>query len=311
MLDSLLKIMKHMNQYNALIKKRGQINMQTIKLNNGLEMPQLGFGVFQITDLKQCENAVVDAINSGYRLIDTAAAYQNETAVGAAIKASNVKREDLFVTSKLWVSDANYQKAQQAIETSLTNLKTDYLDMYLLHQPYGDVYGAWKALEEAQKAGKIRAIGVSNFYADQLKNLELGNEIKPVINQIEVNPWYQQNNEVDFAQSEGIAVEAWAPFAEGKHDIFKNEILAEIGQKYHKTTGQVILRWLLQRGIVVIPKTVHLARMKENIAVFDFELSDQEMQTIASLDRNESQFFDHRDPVTIEQIFGSSLEQLK
>lgn len=300
-----------MNQYNALIKKRGQINMQTIKLNNGLEMPQLGFGVFQITDLKQCENAVVDAINSGYRLIDTAAAYQNETAVGAAIKASGFKREDLFVTSKLWVSDANYQKAQQAIETSLTNLKTDYLDMYLLHQPYGDVYGAWKALEEAQKAGKIRAIGVSNFYADQLKNLELGNEIKPVINQIEVNPWYQQNNEVDFAQSEGIAVEAWAPFAEGKHDIFKNEILAKIGQKYHKTTGQVILRWLLQRGIVVIPKTVHLTRMKENIAVFDFELSDQEMQTIASLDRNESQFFDHRDPVTIEQIFGSSLEQLK
>ncbi|CAJ1173872.1 Glyoxal reductase [Companilactobacillus paralimentarius] len=285
--------------------------MQTIKLNNGLEMPQLGFGVFQITDLKQCETAVVDAINAGYRLIDTAAAYQNETAVGNAIKKSSVKREDLFVTSKLWVSDANYQKAQKAIDTSLDNLGTDYLDLYLLHQPYGDVYGAWRALEEAQKAGKIRAIGVSNFYADQLKNLELGNEIKPVINQIEVNPWYQQTNEVNFAQTENIAVEAWAPFAEGKHDIFTNEVLAEIGQKYQKTTGQVILRWLLQRGIVVIPKSVHKNRIEENIDVFDFELSEQEMQTIARLDKKESQFFDHRDPVTIEQIFGSSLNKLK
>lgn len=295
----------------SLIKRRGQLDMQTIKLNNGLEMPQLGFGVFQITDLKQCETAVVDAINAGYRLIDTAAAYQNETAVGNAIKKSSVKREDLFVTSKLWVSDANYQKAQKAIDTSLDNLGTDYLDLYLLHQPYGDVYGAWRALEEAQKAGKIRAIGVSNFYADQLKNLELGNEIKPVINQIEVNPWYQQTNEVNFAQTENIAVEAWAPFAEGKHDIFTNEVLAEIGQKYQKTTGQVILRWLLQRGIVVIPKSVHKNRIEENIDVFDFELSEQEMQTIARLDKKESQFFDHRDPVTIEQIFGSSLNKLK
>lgn len=285
--------------------------MQTIKLNNSIEMPQLGFGVFQITDLKQCEQAVRDAIDVGYRLIDTAAAYQNETAVGSAIKKGGVDRKELFITSKLWVSDASYQKAKAAIDTSLKNLDTDYLDMYLLHQPYGDIYGAWKAMEEAYKAGKIRAIGVSNFYADQLKNLELGNEIKPVINQIEVSPWYQQNDEVEFAQSEDVAVEAWAPFAEGKHDIFFDKTIAAIGQKYNKTNGQVILRWLLQRGIVVIPKSVHRSRMQENMDVFNFELSDQDMQNIATLDKKESQFFDHRDPVTIEQIFGSSLEQLK
>lgn len=285
--------------------------MKTIKLNNGVEMPQLGFGVFQVTDLEQCETAVLEAIKAGYRLIDTAAAYQNETAVGKAIKESSVDRQDLFITSKLWVSDANYERAQKAIDTSLKNLGTDYLDLYLMHQPYGDVAGAWRAMEEAYQAGKIRAIGVSNFYADQLKNLELSNDIKPVINQIEVSPWYQQDTEVKFAQGEDIAVEAWAPFAEGKHDIFTNATIAQIGQKYHKTNGQVILRWLLQRGIVVIPKSVHAQRMAENIAVFDFELTDNDMKMMATLDKKESQFFDHRDPVTIEQIFGSSLEQLK
>ncbi|KRN98856.1 aldo/keto reductase [Companilactobacillus kimchiensis] len=285
--------------------------MQTVKLNNGIEMPQLGFGVFQVTDLKQCEDAVVEAIASGYRLIDTAAAYQNEAAVGRAIKRSGIDRKELFITSKLWVSDASYDRAKKGIETSLNNLGVDYLDLYLLHQPYGDVAGAWRALEEAYKAGKIRAIGVSNFYADQLKNLELSNEIKPVVNQIEVNPWYQQGSEVDFAQSEDIRVEAWAPFAEGKHDIFTNETIAQIAQKYGKSNGQVILRWLLQRGIVVIPKSVHKNRMEENINVFDFELTADEMKTMASLDKRESQFFDHRDPVTIEQIFGSSLAQLK
>lgn len=285
--------------------------MKTIKLNNGIEMPQLGFGVFQITDLKQCEAAVLEAIKTGYRMIDTAAAYQNETAVGKAIKASGVDRHELFITSKLWVSDASYERAQKAIETSLKNLDTDYLDLYLLHQPYGDVIGAWRALEEAYQAGKIRAIGVSNFYANQLKNLELSTDIKPVINQIEVSPWYQQASEVEFAQNEDIAVEAWAPFAEGKHDIFTNETIAQIGQKYHKTNGQVILRWLLQRGIVVIPKSVHAQRIAENIDVFDFELTAEDMKIMATLDKKESQFFDHRDPVTIEQIFGSSLEQLK
>lgn len=274
-------------------------------------MPQLGFGVFQITDLAQCKQAVLDAINSGYRLIDTAAAYQNETAVGEAIKESGVDREDLFITSKLWVSDFTYEKAKQGIDTSLKNLGLDYLDMYLLHQPYGDTIGAWRALEEANKAGKIRAIGVSNFYADQMKDLELSSHIKPVVNQIEVNPWYQQASEVEFNQREDITVEAWAPFAEGKHDIFTNETLKSIGEKYGKSTGQVILRWLLQRGIVVIPKSVHVERMKENIDVFDFSLSADEMSVISGLDKNESQFFDHRDPVTIEQIFGSSLNEMK
>jgi len=285
--------------------------MDTVKLNNGIEMPQLGFGVFQVTDLEQCEQAVVDAIASGYRLIDTAAAYQNESAVGRAIKRSGVDRKELFITSKLWVSDANYERAKKGIETSLNNLGVDYLDLYLLHQPYGDVAGAWRALEEAYKAGKIRAIGVSNFYADQLKNLELSNEIKPVINQIEVSPWYQQDSEVEFNQSEDVRVEAWAPFAEGKHDIFTNETIKEIADKYNKSNGQVILRWLIQRGIVVIPKSVHKNRMEENINVFDFKLTDDDMNVMNSLDKGESQFFDHRDPVTIEQIFGTSLAQLK
>lgn len=285
--------------------------MQTVKLNNGIEMPQLGFGVFQVTDQKECEDAVYNALQAGYRLIDTAAAYQNEEAVGRAIKRSGVDRKDIFLTTKLWVSDANYDRAKKAIDTSLEKLGTDYLDLYLMHQPYGDVAGAWRAMSEAYKAGKIRAIGVSNFYADQLKNLELMSNVKPVINQIEVNPWYQQTSEVNFAQSEDIAVEAWAPFAEGKHDIFTNEAIANIGKKYGKANGQVILRWLLQRGIVVIPKSVHRNRMEENMNVFDFELSDDDMKVMAKLDKRESQFFDHRDPTTIEQIFGSSLAQLK
>lgn len=283
----------------------------SIKLNNGVEMPTLGFGVFQVPDLSQAEKAVSEALETGYRLIDTAAAYQNEAAVGKAIKNSSVNREDVFVTSKLWVSDFSYEGAQRGIDTSLEKLGLDYMDLYLLHQPYGDTMGAWRALQEAYKAGKIRAIGVSNFYADQLKNLELTMPIKPALNQIEVNPWYQQDSEVKFAQGEDIRVEAWAPFAEGKHDIFNNEVLKRIADKYNKTTGQVILRWLLQRGITVIPKSVHQNRMAENIDVFDFELADNDMKKIAQLDKNESQFFDHRDPVTIEQIFGSSLRKVQ
>ena len=285
--------------------------MNFVELNNGLKMPQLGFGVFQIPDLAKCERAVLTALASGYRLIDTAAAYQNEEAVGAAIKKSGIAREELFITSKLWVSDANYERAKRGIETSLNKLGLDYLDLYLLHQPYGDVIGAWKALEEAYHAGKIRAIGVSNFYADQLKNLILTCDVKPAINQIEVNPWYQQKQEIKLNQAEAVQVEAWAPFAEGKHGIFQDETLGQIGQKYGKTNGQVILRWLIQRGIVVIPKSVHQQRMEENFAVFDFALNKDDMEVISKLDRSESQFFDHRDPATIEQIFGSSLAQLK
>ncbi|EPB99853.1 MAG: aldo/keto reductase [Lactobacillus delbrueckii] len=286
-------------------------NVPTVKLNIGVEMPVLGFGVFQVPDLAEAQKAVEEALATGYRLIDTAAAYQNEEAVGKAIKASSVKREDVFVTSKLWVSDFSYKRAKAGIAASLEKLGLDYMDLYLLHQPYGDTMGAWRALEEAQKASKIRAIGVSNFYADQLKNLELTMPVKPALNQIEVNPWYQQEKEVAANQAEDVRVEAWAPFAEGQHGIFTNPLLTEIGAKYGKSAGQVILRWLIQRNITVIPKLVHQKRMAENIAVFDFELTQEEMQSIAGLDRNESQFFDHRDPKTIEQIFGSSLAAVK
>ncbi|MGP4116905.1 aldo/keto reductase [Levilactobacillus zymae] len=282
----------------------------TTTLNNGVTMPQLGFGVFQVPNLAECETAVTAAIQAGYRLIDTATAYQNEAAVGRAIAKSDVPREELFITSKLWVSDFTYERAQKGIDASLQRLGLDYLDLYLLHQPYGDVMGAWHALEEAYHAGKIRAIGVSNFYADQLKNLELTMNVRPVINQVEVNPWYQQPTEVQFNQDENVRVEAWAPFAEGKHGIFTDPTITKIAQAHGKTTGQVILRWLLQRGITVIPKSVHADRMAENLDVFDFELTTAEMSTLAGLDRQESQFFDHRDPVTIEQIFGSSLRQL-
>lgn len=285
--------------------------MQYVTLNDGNKMPQLGFGVFQVPDLKVAEQAVTDALETGYRLIDTAAAYGNEEAVGNAIKNSSVDRDDVFVTSKLWVDHFTYEKAKQGIDDSLTKLGLDYMDLYLLHQPYGDVAGAWRALEEAQKAGKIKSIGVSNFAPDQLMNLELMSDVKPAVNQIEVSPWFQEAGAAKFNQQQNIQTEAWAPFAEGKHDIFTNETIAEIGKKYGKGNGQVILRWLLQRGIVVIPKSVHKTRMAENIDVFDFELSADDMKVMNSLDKNESQFFDHRDPAAIESIFGQSLKALR
>ncbi|CCI84780.1 2,5-diketo-d-gluconic acid reductase [Lactobacillus pasteurii DSM 23907 = CRBIP 24.76] len=285
--------------------------MQYITLNDGKKMPQLGFGVFQVRDLAQAEQAVKDAIEVGYRLFDTAAAYGNEEAVGKAINESGIDRKEFFVTSKLWVDHFTYEKAKEGIEDSLRKLNMDYMDLYLLHQPYGDIAGAWRALEEAQAEGKIKSIGVSNFYPDQLKNLELMSNVKPAVNQIEVSPWYQEELDVNFNQKEGVQVEAWAPFAEGKHDIFTNETIASIGKKYGKANGQVILRWLLQRGIVVIPKSVHKERMAENFNIFDFELSDEDMKLMATLDKNESQFFSHRDPNAIESIFGSSLRALR
>lgn len=285
--------------------------MQYVTLNDGNKMPQLGFGVFQVPDLKVAEQAVTDALDTGYRLIDTAAAYGNEEAVGNAIKKSSVNRDDIFVTSKLWVDHFTYEKAKQGIDDSLTKLGLDYIDLYLLHQPYGDVAGAWRALEEAQQEGKIKSIGVSNFAPDQLMNLELMSNVKPALNQIEVSPWFQEDGAVKFNQQQNIQTEAWAPFAEGKHDIFTNETIANIGKKYGKANGQVILRWLIQRGIVVIPKSVHKTRMAENFDVFDFELSADDMKAMNSLDKNESQFFDHRDPVAIESIFGQSLKALR
>lgn len=285
--------------------------MEYLTLNNGLKMPKLGFGVFQVPDLKECEEAVLNALEAGYRLLDTAAAYGNEEAVGAAIKKSGIPRQEIFLTTKLWVADASYEKAKVAIETSLKKLGTYYIDLYLLHQPYGDVAGAWRAMEEAYQAGQLRALGVSNFYPDQYKNLTLMSQVKPVLNQIEVNPWFQQNSDVAYFQGEDVVVEAWAPYAEGKHDIFTNPTIAQIGQKYGKTNGQVILRWLLQRNIVIIPKSVRRQRMEENFDVFDFSLDQEDMETMANLDKGQSQFFDHRDPAAIEAIFGSSLTALK
>lgn len=286
-------------------------SIPNIKLNDGNEMPQLGFGVFQIPDHDEAVKTVEMALANGYRLIDTAEAYNNQKAVGEGIKNSGVDRSDIFLTTKLWISNFTYEKAKAAIDNDLKELGTDYIDLMLLHQAYGDVYGAWRAMEEAQKEGKIKSLGVSNFWPDQLENLQLGNYVKPAVNQIEINPWFQREPEVKWNQKDEVAVEAWAPFAEGKDGIFTNPVLKEIGEKYGKTTGQVILRWLLQRGIVVIPKSVHDARQKENIDVFDFELSADDMNKIAALDKNQSQFFDHHDPMTIEQIFGSSLAQLK
>lgn len=276
--------------------------MKTIKLNNGVEMPILGFGVFQMNDLNECERAVSDAIETGYRLIDTAASYQNEEAVGNAIKNSGVKREELFITTKLWLEDAGYEKAKAAFEKSMKKLQLDYLDLYLIHQPYSDVYGAWRAMEELYKEGRIKAIGVSNFYVDRIQDFVLHNEIKPMVNQIEMNPFHQQTEAQNLHEELNIQVESWAPFAEGKNDLFKNEILQSIGDKYGKSIAQVVLRWLIQRGIVVIPKTVSKERMVQNFDVFSFELSTEDMEQIKTLDSATSQFFDHRDPAMVKWL---------
>lgn len=293
------------------LKNRRKMMVETFKLNDGNKIPAIGFGVFQIPDHDEAVKAVESAIANGYRLIDTAEAYNNQKAVGDAIKNSDVNRDDIFLTTKLWVSNFTYEKATKSINNDLEELGTDYLDLMLLHQAYGDVAGAWRALEDAQKAGKIKSIGVSNFWPEQMINLQLMSNVRPAVNQIEVNPWFQRESEIKWNQKDGVTVEAWAPFAEGKDGIFTNPVLHEIGEKYGKSNGQVILRWLLQRGIIVIPKSVHDTRQKENIDVFDFELSDDDMKKIAGLDKNVSQFFDHHDPTTIEQIFGSSLKQLR
>jgi 2,5-diketo-D-gluconate reductase A len=275
-----------------------------VTLNNGVTIPILGFGVFQIADLAVCEQSVVDAIEVGYKLIDTAQSYGNEDAVGKAIKRSGVPREELFITTKLWVSDYGEEKAKKAFEASLERLQLDYLDLYLLHQPFGDVHGSWRALEKLHKEGKMKAIGVSNFYPDRVMDLIMANEVVPAVNQIEVNPLYQPYDDQKFLEENKVQAEAWAPFAEGRNNLFQNEILVAIGKKYGKSVGQVVLRWLMQRNIVALAKSTHKERIAENFDVFDFELSHDDMKQIATLDMNESSFFSHRDPEAVKRIMG-------
>ncbi|MBS1682450.1 MAG: aldo/keto reductase [Bacteroidetes bacterium] len=276
--------------------------MKKVTLNNGVEMPILGLGVFQVPDLAECERSVLTAIENGYRLIDTASSYQNETAVGNAIKKSGVPREELFITTKLWIQDAGYENTKKAFEKSLNNLQLDYLDLYLIHQPFGDVYGSWRAMEELYKAGKIKAIGVSNFPTDRMMDLIIHNEIVPAVNQIETHPFNQQIETQKFLQENKVQIQAWASFAEGKNDIFKNEVLTTIGKKYNKSVAQVVLRWLTQRGVVVIPKSVRKERMVENFNVFDFELRTDDMSAIQKLDTKQSLFFDHRNPAMVKSL---------
>lgn len=282
--------------------------MSTITLNNGVEIPVLGFGVFQITDPAESERAVIDAIDVGYRHIDTAASYQNETQVGNAIRASGIARKELFVTTKLWLQDANYEGAKAQFERSLNRLQLDHVDLYLIHQPYGDVHGAWRAMEELQAAGKVRAIGVSNFSTDRLADLIAFNRVKPAVNQVEVNPFNQQLHAVPWMKVKGIQPEAWAPFAEGRNNLFTNPVLTEIGKQYGKSVGQVVLRWLVQRGVVALAKSVRKERMQENIAVLDFELSEADINKITALDTATSSFFSHRDPAIVEWLTARKLD---
>jgi 2,5-diketo-D-gluconate reductase A len=282
--------------------------MDHVTLNNGLAMPILGFGVFQIPDPTECERAVIDAIDAGYRLIDTAASYLNEEAVGNGVRNSGVARQELFVTTKLWVQDTGYERTKAAIDRSLKRLGLNYLDLYLIHQPFGDVHGAWRAMEEAHKAGKLRAIGVSNFHTDRLMDLTVFNEVAPAVNQIEVNPFHQQAEAVDFMREHRVQAQAWAPFAEGRNNLFQNEALAPIAAKHGKSVGQVVLRWLVQRGIAALAKTVRRERMRENLDVFDFALDGADLRDIATLETGSSSFFSHRDPAIIQWMKSRTLD---
>lgn len=282
--------------------------MQTVTLNNGITMPLLGFGVFQMTDPAECERAVLDALETGYRLIDTAASYQNETQVGNALKHSGIARNELFVTTKLWLQDTHYDGAKAQFERSLNRLQLDYVDLYLIHQPYGDVHGAWRAMEELYQAGKIRAIGVSNFHPDRLADFMAFNTVIPAVNQVEVNPFTQQLHAAPWMKSRGIQPEAWAPFAEGRNGLFQHPVLTAIGEKQGKSPGQVVLRWLFQRGIVSLAKTVRKARMVENFDILDFQLNADDMRNITALDTMTSAFFSHRDPAMVEWLTGRKLD---
>ena len=276
--------------------------MENIILNNGVEMPMEGFGVFQVPDGDVCRKAVLDAINAGYRLIDTAAAYMNEEAVGKAIKESGVNRKDLFITTKLWTQDASYEGAKKAFRRSLDNLGLDYLDLYLIHQPVGDYYGAYRAMEELYKEGLVRAIGVCNFYPERLTDLVLHMDVAPAVNQVELHPFFQQDKAIRNMKELGVVPEAWGPFAEGRHGIFTHPVLTEIGRKYGKSAAQVALRWNVQRKVVVIPKSIHMERIKANIDIWDFRLSEEDMDEISSLDIGKSEIVDHSDPEFIKML---------
>jgi 2,5-diketo-D-gluconate reductase A len=282
--------------------------MQTVKLNNGVEIPILGFGVFQITDPAECERCVVDAIQTGYSHIDTAASYQNEEAVGRGIKQSGVAREKLFITTKLWIQSNGYEGTLKAFENSLKRLQLDYIDLYLIHQPFGDVYGEWRAMEELYQQGKIRAIGVSNFHPDRIMDLMVHNKITPAVNQIEVNPFQQQIDTQKFLHDNSVQVEAWAPFAEGRNNVFQNELLLSIAAKHNKSVAQVILRWIVQRGIIALAKTTRKERMIENTSVFDFELTTEDLAAITTLDTRTSSFFDHRNPEMVKWLGERKLD---
>ncbi len=281
--------------------------MQNITLNNGLKMPILGFGVFQIPDAAECERCVIDAISIGYRLIDTAVSYMNEQAVGNAIKNSGADRKELFITTKLWVQDHGYENTKKSFEQSLNRLQVDYLDLYLIHQPYGDVHGSWRAMEQLYEAGKIKAIGVANFQPDRLMDLIAFNKIPPAVNQIETHPFNQQIETQAFLKENNVQIEGWGPFAEGKNNIFQNELLVSLAKKYNKSVAQIILRWQIQRNIVVIPKSVRKERMAENFNVFDFEINANDIEKIKSLDTKTSLFFDHRNPEIIKWMANRKL----
>lgn len=281
--------------------------MEYVTLNNGIKMPLEGFGVFQVPDSAECERAVIDAIEAGYRLIDTAAAYRNEEAVGRAIQKCGVPRSELFITTKLWVQDASYEGAKRAIETSLDKLGLDYLDLYLIHQPMGDYIGAYRAMEEEYKVGGLKAIGVCNFYPERLADFCETVEITPMVNQIELHPFFQQQNALDLMKEYGVVSEAWGPFAEGKYGIFTHPVLSEIGKKYGKTAAQVALRWNVQRGVVVIPKSVHKDRMEQNFDIWDFALSDEDMQKISALDTGRSEIVNHYDPNFVKMLHGMKI----